>query len=238
MKVLVDLEILQKYLPENEIVKITEEHKARCENHKNYVKNWRENHKVECENHNETCENGSKIAFLGENHARRGEGGFLSFNTCTSTLNGTVTDNSTNKEKINKKEKVCENHNEEVLSNFETFWKAWPQSSRKTDKKAALRRFGAAFKENKGLTLETILRGLNWWKNSKGWQDEQYIPAPEVWLNKCRWAAAENTPESKPSESTSYYPRYSPLPQPREAGTTPEEFCAILNAAMKGEPLK
>jgi len=38
MKYLVDYELLQKYLPENELVEIVEEHKV---NHAEYMRNWR-----------------------------------------------------------------------------------------------------------------------------------------------------------------------------------------------------
>jgi len=38
MKYLVDYELLQKYLPDNELVEIVEKHKV---NHREYMQNWR-----------------------------------------------------------------------------------------------------------------------------------------------------------------------------------------------------
>jgi len=116
------------------------------------------------------------------------------------------------------------------LRDFEIFWQSWPQSHRKTDKKTSLKRFIAAFKENKDLSFETIMKGLEWWKKSNSWQDKQYIPAPEVWLNKCRWLAAENAPDSKPSESlrTTYTAQQSHLPVAVEKTHSDTQLAALF----------
>jgi len=237
MKVSVDLEILEKYIPVAELGAILDNVKITRENHKKYMKKWRENHNIACENHNiicenhnQTCENGEKMQFLGENHAQRGEGGF-SFLNSTNSLNGTSTQEVLKEKNKIKKEKVCENHSEEISKNFEIFWQAYPRSHRKTDKKTSLKRFVAAFKENKGLSFETVIKGLEWWKKSNSWQDQQYIPAPEVWLNKCRWLAADNAPESKPSESIRTMPIAPPLPAAAEKTLSNIELAALFKGA-------
>jgi hypothetical protein len=181
-----------------------------------------------CEMNTENGENSEKTAFSGENPPRGGRGGFFSI----STRNPNDTFDSTKvqlKEKNNKK-RNRENHSEEVCKNFEIFWAAWPHSSRKTDKKGSLKRFAAAFRDNKDLSFETVMKGLEWWKNSNSWRDPQYIPAPEVWLHKCRWLAAENE-LSQPSEPQRAYSAPSPQPQDDAKRMNNKELAELFRTA-------
>jgi hypothetical protein len=165
-----------------------------------------------CDMNTKNGENSEKTPFSAEKTLRGGRGGIFLLNN---TSNPSDTFDSTKvqlKEKIEKKKR--ENHSEEILKNFEIFWQAWPCSHRKTDKQGSLKRFAAAFRNNKDLSFETIMKGLEWWKNSNGWRDPQYIPAPEVWLYKCRWLSVQNEP-SQPSEPQHFATSAQP-PQPQD----------------------
>lgn len=71
---------------------------------------------------------------------------------------------------------------------FEEFWAAFPRSLRKTQKKECR----AFWKANKLAKIsESVMRILEHWKNSKNWQDPQFIPAPIVWLRKKPWEAED-----------------------------------------------
>jgi hypothetical protein len=171
----------------------------------------------------ENGENTQKTAILAENvnflHAKGGKGGFLNLNNSTSTHTGTVTYSSCvqEKEKINKKEKIFED--------FEIFWKAWPRNERKVNKEGAKKSFCRAFEKNKGLTFETILKALEWWKNSNKWQKDngEYIPMPTTWLNQCHWEALENIPSEKPPEKRieQMPPPSKPKAEERVPGSAP-----------------
>jgi len=231
MKWPVDLELLRKYFPENEFVKITDEIEAKRENHKNYVKEWRENHKVECENHKaKNPENSPKNAISGENsvnftHAG-GIGGVLFNNTTCTPVDTVIRSNTSTKEKTYKKEKF---ENE-----FETFWTAWPRHFRKTDKSAANKAFCKAFKDNNDLTIETLLKALEWWKNSQQWQkdDGSYIPEPKAWLNQGKWRVLETL------QPVQKQPVYTPMPKPPEPDAsrrtyTPAEFATLMREGLR-----
>lgn len=75
------------------------------------------------------------------------------------------------------------------LSDFETFWRAYPK---KVGKKAAERAF-----EKARVPLNTLLDALDRQKDSQQWQRDsgQYIPNPATWLNQGRW---EDETPSKP----------------------------------------
>jgi len=186
----------------------------------------------------ETCENGSKTQISAENSAistlKGGRGGFL-INSSTSNPNSTVTSTINIKEKnIKKRKDFCENHSEEILKNFEAFWQAYPRCKRKTDKKGALKKFTQAFKADKSLTFEKVMRGLEFWKNDNSWLKfpvEDFIPAPEVWLNKCRWEASQNVPQ--PSEPARTIYAVPPAEEKRET-ISREEFVAILRGRNNG----
>lgn len=124
-KVPVDIEILRKYLPENELVKITEAAEAKRENCKLYMREYRKNYKNDCKNYTNGCEThkskngeiGSKTAFSaensGKNYARGGVGGVLLNNDTFKNINDTfkstsstlLKDDVTSKINLNLKEK-------------------------------------------------------------------------------------------------------------------------------------
>ena len=243
-KIPIPLEILEKYLPENELVKFTEAAGVKREIHKKYMRNWREIHgngceihKTDCEIHGDSCEihsdkngeNSSKTAILGENPVNftgvRGEGGL--FNNVTSTRNDTVTYSSLNiniKEKINKKEKKCEIHKTELEKNFETFWAEYPNKKKKPD---AFKAFRRAFARHKGLTVETLANAVRGQKNSLKWQKNngQYIEHPSTWLNNDCWLdeAIPNRGNPKPGPEGSAV-AWHPPKQPVHKPLPPEEL--------------
>lgn len=69
---------------------------------------------------------------------------------------------------------------------FNRFWSAWPNHSRKANKKACLKTW-----ETGGLEelTDAILASLTQWKRSHDWSKDggQYIPAPLVWLGQRRF---------------------------------------------------
>ncbi|MDR0517289.1 MAG: hypothetical protein LBH25_09635 [Fibromonadaceae bacterium] len=68
MKVSVEFDLLKAYLPERELVKITDDLNASRENHRLYMRKKRENHKADVKITNpKSCEIGSKTAFSGKN---------------------------------------------------------------------------------------------------------------------------------------------------------------------------
>lgn len=68
---------------------------------------------------------------------------------------------------------------------FDEFWKVYP---RKEDKQKARKAF-----EKVTVPLQTLLDGIEKWKNSAQWckDNGQFIPYPATWLNGRRW---EDTP--------------------------------------------
>lgn len=70
----------------------------------------------------------------------------------------------------------------EIETMFEEFWKAYPK---KINKKGCL----SKFKNIKGIKKEfpNIMQTLQNFKSSKQWQNIQYIPHPQTWLNQERW---------------------------------------------------
>lgn len=71
---------------------------------------------------------------------------------------------------------------DEIDVMFEAFWKEYP---RKIDKKGCLTKFKhiKKLKEN----YSKIMDALKIQKQSRQWQDIQYIPHPKTWLNQERW---------------------------------------------------
>lgn len=65
---------------------------------------------------------------------------------------------------------------------FKKFWESYP---RKENKKNALKSFLKINPDEK--LLEQLLFSLEKFKESKQWQDKQYIPLPTSWLNGRRW---------------------------------------------------
>lgn len=71
---------------------------------------------------------------------------------------------------------------------FVAFWKAWPSHKRKADRQTSLRRWIALGCEPRAAE---IVEKVEAWKRSPDWtkDDGEYIPAPEVWLNKRKFDA-------------------------------------------------
>ncbi len=117
-------------------------------------------------------------------------------------------ENYLSKEESKKNEKSL-THNSEDLSKqnckveiineiddmFSQFWKAYPHTLRKTDKKKCR----VAFERISHLKDEfpNIMGGLEIWKQSKDWQKDngQYICAPLVFLHQRRWESANREVE-------------------------------------------
>ena len=189
--------------------------KAR-ETHAKEEKKRRETHELKCETHEIKCETHEiknaeiepKTAISaensGKNYALGGErgGSFLTNNnvhTDSTLMQDTLLSNKENvKEKnVTKKEKKsCENHKTELEKCRDAFWEIWPKHFRKTDKAGTLKALDKAFRENKDLSMDKILKAVEWWKNSDQWKKDngQYIPEPKVWLNKRKWEVLENIP--------------------------------------------
>ena len=77
---------------------------------------------------------------------------------------------------------------------FARFWTAWPKHFRK-DARGKCEEVWRA--KNFDPTAEVIVAHVESLKASEQWRDEQYIPAPLVYLNKRRWEGAE-AEEAKP----------------------------------------
>jgi hypothetical protein len=205
MKVLIDIEILQKYLPENELVKITEAARAKRDNHRNKMRKWRDNHKAE--NGEFFPKTAVSVENSGENHTHGGEGGVLYLNNDHVRTDSTSTQDTLSLKKENLKEKnvtkkekkSCENHKTELEKCRDAFWEIWPKHFRKTDKAGTLNAMAKAFRENKDLGIDRLLKAVEWWKNSDQWKKDngQYIPEPRVWLNKRKWEVLENIPAAE-----------------------------------------
>ena len=103
-------------------------------------------------------------------------------------INNINTDNKPNINKENCNNSIITNKESlpQVLSDvevlFNEFWKAYP---RKDNKKTAFTRF----KKIKNLKNEfpNIMNTLELFKQSKQWQDLQYVPMASTWLNQERW---------------------------------------------------
>lgn len=76
---------------------------------------------------------------------------------------------------------------DEINQGFERFWKAWPSTDRKVDKKGCLKKWVKA-----GLDAESerIIADVVRRKGTKSWQ-EGYEPAPATYLNQRRWETEE-----------------------------------------------
>ena len=142
--------------------------------------------------------------FSREPHAHGGVGGVLSLNnnnvhTDSTLMQDTLLSNKENVKRKNvtkKEKKSCKNHKTELEKCRDAFWEIWPRHFRKTDKAGTLKALDKAFRENKNLSMDKILKAVEWWKNSDQWKKDngQYIPEPKVWLNKRKWEVLENIP--------------------------------------------
>ena len=106
-------------------------------------------------------------------------------NTNNQTSNNKQEDNK----KLLKKENILKERNDETIEivneveqMFNEFWK---KKKKKIDPKGSYR----AFKNIKGIKkiFPTLMQALEMQKNSKQWQNRQYIPNPTTWLHQERW---------------------------------------------------
>lgn len=78
---------------------------------------------------------------------------------------------------------------------FEEFWKLYPQTSRKADRKGCLEKFRSICSGRAKVDRATPQQILNGLKNYVATDpDPQYVPAPKVWLNGARWEAFQGEP--------------------------------------------
>ena len=67
----------------------------------------------------------------------------------------------------------------EINKDFELFWKAYPK---KVGKKKVQDKFDA-----NNFPIDLIMKNIELQKKSDQWQNQQYIPNPETYLNQERW---------------------------------------------------
>jgi hypothetical protein len=72
-----------------------------------------------------------------------------------------------------------EGKNKEINKDFEKFWKAYPK---KVGKKKVQDKFDA-----NNFPVDLIIKNIELQKKSDQWQNQQYIPNPETYLNQERW---------------------------------------------------
>jgi hypothetical protein len=72
-----------------------------------------------------------------------------------------------------------ESKNKESNKDFEKFWKAYPK---KVGKKKVQDKFDA-----NNFPVDLIIKNIELQKKSEQWQNQQYIPNPETYLNQERW---------------------------------------------------
>lgn len=80
------------------------------------------------------------------------------------------------------------------FSDFNSFWEAYPKKVGKADAQKA-------WQKVKGVTLDVILQAIEQQKQSRQWQDKQYIPNPSTWLNQARWMDELPSASSAPYSS-------------------------------------
>jgi len=72
-----------------------------------------------------------------------------------------------------------ESKNKEISKDFDKFWKAYP-------KKVGKKKVQDKFKAN-NYPIDLIIKNIELQKKSDQWQNQQYIPNPETYLNQERW---------------------------------------------------
>ena len=83
------------------------------------------------------------------------------------------------------------------VDNFESFWKAWPKSTRKGAKSECKKRWIKGLYDH---CADQIIKHVEWMKTTDQWRKDNgaFIPAPLVYLNQQRWDGAE-IPDVKPA---------------------------------------
>lgn len=82
----------------------------------------------------------------------------------------------------------------EKRSGFEKFWEVWPKTFRKGGKAKCEDKW---IKGDLEKDSDQIIAHVESMKRHKQWQDPQFIPAPEVYLNQRRWDGADLTAEEQ-----------------------------------------
>jgi hypothetical protein len=92
-----------------------------------------------------------------------------------------------------KKKKKAEEEKTPLSSGFMKFWSVWPNHFRKTTPEVAASRWNSMKLEAR---TNEICGKVEDWKLSNSWiqQQGQFIPAPEVWLNKRQFDAPSPPP--------------------------------------------
>lgn len=120
-----------------------------------------------------------------------------------------------NESKLKEEEKNIikkEKKNSELLTQtdyyFNEFWNAYPTSKRKVDKKRCSIAFAQI--EHIDQVFDDIMRGLEAWKQSKEWteQNGQYIPAPLVFIHQRRWEGILAEVDKQADENQAVYEMY------------------------------
>lgn len=118
-------------------------------------------------------------------------------NTTVSESTNTTVSESTNQDNQNIKQNINIDHTavETDENLFNNFWNSYP---RKVARVAARKAFKKLKVDSK--ILDKMLSSLENQKQSKQWQDKQFIPHPATWLNQRRWE--DETDETGESRET------------------------------------
>ena len=79
-----------------------------------------------------------------------------------------------------------------VSESFEAFWEIWPRHQRKADKAKCIKAWNAS---NLDERLPEITANVQAWKVSQSWSDQQFIPAPLVYLHRKTYDAPTPAPK-------------------------------------------
>jgi hypothetical protein len=98
--------------------------------------------------------------------------------------------NESKKETLQKRKRngLEESREEDIYVGFDTFWSAWPKHFRKQSRGSCKTVWVKKALEPRSAEILAHLEGL---KSSDQWRDQQFIPAPLVYLNQERWDGAE-----------------------------------------------
>jgi hypothetical protein len=102
----------------------------------------------------------------------------------TPQQSSTIQDSST----LNKLNKTKPNQTKQVYDQelFNRFWKEYPRKEAKATAISAWNKLNVD-----DIMANTIIEGVKYYKQSKQWQDKQYIPHPSTFLNQRRWEVEE-----------------------------------------------
>ena len=104
---------------------------------------------------------------------------------------------------------------------FERFWKAWPRHFRKRSRKIPLARWK---RENLDSQIEHVLAVLEIDKKRWAKSNNEYVPAPEVWINKRMWDC--EIEDIAPKRSTVAHPLVKQIAKSCDVRGDPEKQTA------------